>query len=70
VVHRPVDGQEIWGVQEVVGLDHGAGHVVRPFEHLWADVDQKCAGGPAAKYHDAVSGFVFEEESHGSAGSQ
>jgi hypothetical protein len=44
-----------WGVQEAVSLDHGGGHVVGPFKHLWLNVVQKGVGCPAAQYHNAVA---------------
>jgi hypothetical protein len=37
----------IQGIQEAVGLDHGPGHVVGPFEHLGLNVVQNKAQHPS-----------------------
>ena len=55
-------------VKEGVEADHGAGHVVCPFEYLWANVDKEGVRRPAAEDHDLGCGVIHEEEGHGSTG--
>jgi hypothetical protein len=38
-------------VKERVHGDHLTAHIIRPFEHLWADVGKECIGGPPTQYH-------------------
>ena len=52
------------GFEERVNVDHVAAHVVGPFQHLWAYVDEECFGRPSSEEHDSCGGYVLEEECH------
>jgi hypothetical protein len=58
------DEVSVRSIEKRVKMDHVARHIVGPFEHLWADVDQECIRGPTSKDHNFCRGMVDEEKRH------
>ena len=51
-------------IKEGIEGYHIVGHVVCPFQHLGADVDEEGVGTPASQDHDFGGRVVFEEKGH------
>ena len=51
----------VGGVNKRVVADHVTAHIVCPFEHLGANVDEEGIRRPPSKDHDLVDGVVVEK---------